>query len=166
MDVYAKLDELVTLVEGARSMPMSSSCIVNRTEVLGLVEDLRALLPDEIEQSRQVLAERAEILEEARQEARQIVDQAYADRNMIVSETEIYHEAMLQADQIRVAAVEETNALRREVDDYVDGKLATFEIVLDKTLAAVKRGRDKLQGRQDLEADDEHERLGDALADD
>jgi hypothetical protein len=39
--------------------------------------------------------------------------------------------------------------MRSEVDDYVDAKLANFEIVLNKTLAAVLRGREKLSTRQD-----------------
>ena len=46
--------------------------------------------------------------------------------------------------------------MRAEVDDYVDTKLANFEVVLDKTLAAVSRGRDKLRGRtahEDLAGD-------------
>ena len=42
--------------------------------------------------------------------------------------------------------------MRREVDDYVDGKLANFEVVLQKTLSAVDRGRSKLKGRSDLDA--------------
>jgi hypothetical protein len=43
--------------------------------------------------------------------------------------------------------------MRMEVDDYVDAKLANFEVILRKTLAAVEHGRDKISGRQDeLEA--------------
>ena len=41
--------------------------------------------------------------------------------------------------------------MQREVDDYIDAKLANFEIVLSKTLDAVARGRDKIQGRRAVE---------------
>ncbi|MDX6222340.1 MAG: hypothetical protein QOD91_1394, partial [Frankiales bacterium] len=49
-------------------------------------------------------------------------------------------------------AREEAAGMRREVDDYVDTKLANFEVVLTRTLGAVERGRDKLRGRR--ESDD------------
>ena len=48
MDVHEKLDELSGLVEEARSMPMSASCIVNRAELLGLLEEMRELLPESV----------------------------------------------------------------------------------------------------------------------
>ena len=38
MDVHDKLDELSALVEGARAMPMSASCVVNRAQVLDLLD--------------------------------------------------------------------------------------------------------------------------------
>ncbi len=42
--------------------------------------------------------------------------------------------------------------MRQQVDQYVDGKLATFEITLNKTLSAVHRGREKLRGRGEMES--------------
>ena len=43
--VTDKLQQLVTLVEAARARPMSASCVVNRSELLGRIDDLKALLP-------------------------------------------------------------------------------------------------------------------------
>ena len=54
--------------------------------------------------------------------------------------------------------------MRQEVDDYVDAKLANFEIVLNKTLAAVQRGREKLQGRGEMEQLRRRPRRRDATA--
>jgi hypothetical protein len=45
--------------------------------------------------------------------------------------------------------------MRREVDDYVDTKLANFEVVLTRTLGAVERGRDKLRDRRETDELDE-----------
>jgi hypothetical protein len=56
VDVQEKLDEITSLVEQARAMPMSASCIVNRPELLTLLEELRALLPEEIDLAEQLLA--------------------------------------------------------------------------------------------------------------
>lgn len=147
MDVYDKLDELTALVENARSMPMSASCVVNRGEVLALLEEVRALMPEEFRHAQVLLADRESVVDEGRREAQRLLERAEQERLALTSETEVVSEARRQAERIRTAAMEEARTMRGEVDDYVDTKLANFEVVLEKTLAAVHRGRDKLRGR-------------------
>ena len=147
MDVHEKLDELSRLVEEARSMPMSASCIVNRAELLGVLEELRELLPEEFRHAQLLLEDREAVVEEGRREAQRVIATAEVERDRLTSETEVVAAAVVKAEQMRVAAVEEAQTMRAEVDDYVDSKLANFEVVLDKTMAAVRRGRDKLRGR-------------------
>jgi cell division septum initiation protein DivIVA len=151
VDVHDKLDELTAMVEGARSMPMSASCILNRSEVLALIDDVRELLPEEFRHAEILLQDREAVVDEGRREAARLLDQARSEQARLVSSTEVLSAAHGEADRIRRAAHAEAEAMRREVDDYVDGKLANFEVVLDKTLAAVQRGREKLRGRSDLE---------------
>lgn len=149
MDVHEKLDELSSLVEEARSMPMSASCIVNRAELLGLLEELRELLPEEFRHAQLLLDDREAVVEEGRREAQRVIAEAETQRDLLTSQTSVVAAAEIKAEQIRLAAVEEAQTMRAEVDDYVDSKLANFEVVLDKTMAAVRRGRDKLRGRTD-----------------
>lgn len=151
MDVYDKLDELTAIVENARSMPMSASCVINRGEVLGLLEEVRELMPEEFRHAQMLLADRESVVDEGRREARRLIGRAEQERSELTSETEVVSEARRQAERIRVAAMEEARTMRGEVDDYVDTKLANFEVVLEKTLAAVHRGRDKLRGRSPAE---------------
>jgi cell division septum initiation protein DivIVA len=153
VDISAKLDELAGLIEAARAMPMSASCIVNRAEVLEAIEDLRASLPNELTRARGVLQDRSAVVEEGRVEAQRIIDEAEAERYRLVSRTEVVKEATREAERLISAAQVETDRMRVEVDDYVDAKLANFEIILRRTLDAVEHGRDKIQGRHDeLEA--------------
>jgi hypothetical protein len=147
VDVHDKLDELITIVEDARSMPMSASCIINRGEVLGLLEEVRALLPEEFRHAQLLLADRESVVDEGRREAARIIDRAEDERLALTAETEVVAEAQRQAGRIHQEAVDEARVMRGEVDDYVDTKLANFEVVLDKTLSAVQRGREKLRGR-------------------
>ena len=70
----------------------------------------------------------------------------------LVSETEVYAQAQQEAARVVAEAHGDAESMRKQVDEYVDAKLATFEITLNKTLAAVSRGRDKLRGRGELEA--------------
>ena len=80
MDIHAKLDELTALIQNARAMPMSASCVVNRTEVIAHLDELRALLPSEITDARQVLDEKNAVISEGRAEADRIIEAARAER--------------------------------------------------------------------------------------
>lgn len=130
-------------------MPMSASCIVNRAELLGLLEELRELLPEEFRHAQLLLDDREAVVEEGRREAQRVIAEAEVQRDLLTSENAVMAAAEVRAEEIRLAAVEEAQTMRAEVDDYVDSKLANFEVVLDKTMAAVHRGRDKLRGRTD-----------------
>ncbi|MDQ6650002.1 MAG: hypothetical protein M3Z02_07810 [Actinomycetota bacterium] len=150
MDVQAKIDELTAQVESARAMPMSASCVINRTEFLRLLDELRELLPTELHRAEFVLRDRDEVIEEGRREAERIIEGAHEERTRLVGRTEVFQQAAHEAERVVAEAAQRSEVMRSEVDDYVDTRLANFEIVLHKTLSAVERGRDKLRGRHDL----------------
>ncbi|MFJ9776672.1 cell division initiation protein [Kitasatospora sp. NPDC101157] len=146
MDVQNKVDEIVAAVENARSMPMSASCVVNRAELIGLLNDLKAALPAELAQAQSVMADHEQVVAGAQAEADRIIQGAHAERGSLISDTEVVRRAQAEADRILAEARAEVDAKRAEADDYVDSKLANFEVVLTKTLGAVGRGRIKLRG--------------------
>jgi cell division septum initiation protein DivIVA len=148
--VHSKLDEISAALESARAMPMSASCVVNRGELLGLVAELRALLPGEISKAQDVLQDKDDVLAEGRREAARIIAEAREERLRMLSEEEVYVQAQTEADRLLWEAGTSAQAMRAEVDDYVDAKLANFEIILTKTLNSVERGRAKLAGRNEL----------------
>ncbi|MFC9397812.1 cell division initiation protein [Streptomyces sp. NPDC057027] len=147
MDVQKKLDEIVATVQGARSMPMSASCVVNRAELLALLEEVREALPGSLAQAQELIGGREQMVERARQEAERIIEAAHAERGSIVSDTQVARESQEEADRILSEARREAEEVRAEADDYVDSKLANFEVVLNKTIGSVDRGREKLLGR-------------------
>jgi len=157
--VHEKLAEIVALVEGARAMPMSASCVVNRADLLEHLTDLESLLPETISKAQEVLGDKHGVLEEGRREAAQIVADAQEERRRLIEATDVHREATAEAARLVEEARASAEAMRLEVEDYVDAKLANFEIVLNKTLSAVARGRDKLSGHSELEG------LGDAVDD-
>ncbi|MFF7100846.1 ATP synthase F0 subunit B [Streptomyces nigra] len=146
MDVQKKLDEIVSAVSSARSMPMSASCVVNRAELLSMLEEVREALPGSLAQAQELIGDREQMVEQARQEAERIIQGAHAERGSLVSGTEIARRSQAEADRILAEARQEAEEIRAEADDYVDSKLANFEVVLTKTLGSVGRGREKLLG--------------------
>jgi vacuolar-type H+-ATPase subunit H len=151
VDLKDKLDEIVGQIESARAMPMSASCIVNRGQLLGLLDEMRDLIPEEVQRAESLLHARDDVVEEGRREAERIIEDARAERERLISETEVHQAASAEAARLLDDSENEARRMRQEVDDYVDTKLANFEIVLNKTLTAVLRGRDKLHGRHEME---------------
>jgi vacuolar-type H+-ATPase subunit H len=146
VDVQKKLDEIVAAVGSARSMPMSASCVVNRAELLSMLEEVRQALPGSLAQAQELIGGREQMVEQARAEAERIIESAHAERGSLISDTEVARRSQNEADRILAEARKEAEEIIAEADDYVDSKLANFEVVLTKTLGSVGRGREKLLG--------------------
>jgi hypothetical protein len=144
-DTASLLVRLQGLVESARAMPLSASVIVNREELADLLRDAIELLPEELRRARWVLKERDDVLARAQREAERIIEAARVRAGRMVERTEVVREARRTADAIVEQAQVQASEMRHEVEDYVDRKLASFEVVLDRTMQAVQKGRERLQ---------------------
>lgn len=109
MEVYERLDDLVDLIEGARGVPLSDSCVVNRTITLELLDAVRALMPASLRDAATILADRDDVLEDAtreaeaqvtaaREQADAIIDSARADAAALAAQ------AQTDAEQVRAQA--------------------------------------------------------------
>ncbi|MFI1828063.1 cell division initiation protein [Streptomyces sp. NPDC020412] len=147
MDVHKKLDEIVEAVGSARSLPMSASCVVNRAELLALLDEVRRALPDSLARAQEVLGDRDRQIADAHQEARRIIDGAHVERGSLIADSQVARHSQDEAERIVAGARREAEEIRAEADEYVDSKLANFEVVLTKTIGSVDRGREKLLGR-------------------
>ena len=156
-DLVARLADLEQLVGDAKAVPLSASVMVNRAEIEDLVIEVREALPDELTQARWVVRERDEILERAEADADRVRAEAQEAQARLVSDQEVARAADREAARIVEEAREHARQIRLEAEDYVDAKLANFEVVLNKTLSAVEKGRQKLRGR--LDADELAEEL-------
>lgn len=138
------LNQLLDLIHGAKSMPLSSSVMVSRDEVISLVQAGLESLPDELRQARWLLREREEFMAERSREAEALMDEVRAQAEHMVQRTEIVRQANAVAQRILDDANEEARALRHQAEDFVDQKLAGMEIVLDRLTRTVQAGRAKL----------------------
>src|SRR2546423_4129352 len=153
MDIVGRLQQLENMVREARSMPLSTSAIVPRDEMLEVIDAARGDLPEEIKQARWVVKDREELLDKARRDAEALVERGRAERDRLVSEQEVVRAAKEESERVLADADQRSREMRLEADDYVDHKLAQFEIALEKTAAALERsiaqaqrGRERLRG--------------------
>ena len=149
MDVLVLIDKLDDLIHNAKQIPLTENVRVDREEIYDLLDQMRATIPEEIKQARWIVKERQEMLAEAKREAERIVKEANDEQLRLVSEQEVVKQAENHAEDI----VEEARAREREIrlgaEDYADDILNTLEVNLEKFLAAVQRGRDRLAGRDE-----------------
>lgn len=141
-----RLSALRSVIENARSMPMSSSAVLNRADVLALIGELEGAINDTLSRASALVGDRDAVVAEGHTEAAAIIRQAQNDREKLVSDTDVYKLAQERADDAVEAAQREVDELRKETDEYVENRLANFELTLERTLEAVKRGRARLIG--------------------
>jgi F0F1-type ATP synthase membrane subunit b/b' len=144
-DTETLLRRVNDMISGAKSMPLSSSVMISRDEVLELLEEAVTRLPDELRQARWLLREREEFLSKVQAEADDILAAARARAERMVQRTEIVREAKLVARNTVQDARDVASRLKHEAEDYCDQKLAAFEIVLERTTKTVQAGREKLR---------------------
>ena len=134
MDIAGRLQQLEALIEEAKSMPLSSSVLVNRDEVLDMLHEMQQDLPEEIKQARWIVKDREELFAKARSEGEKIVAQAHEEQVRLARKEAVAERAEDEADRILTAAEDKARTMREEAEDYVDAKLAQFEIALRKIL--------------------------------
>lgn len=140
------------MVEEARGVPLSASCVVHRGEILELLDEARLALPSDFDSAQKVISARDAIIEEGRLSAEQMVSIAREDVARMVEQTSIVQLARDEARKILDGAREKGMAEKAEVEEYIDGRLATLEVILHKTQDAVTRGRERLAGAGDKDA--------------
>ena len=149
MDVLVLIDKLDDVVHNARPVPLTDQVRVDREEIYDLLDQMRATIPEEIKQARWIVKERQEMLAEAKKEAERIIKDARERQERLVGEEEVTKQAERAAEDI----IEDARAREREIrlgaEDYADEILNTLEVNLQKFLAAVQRGRDRLAGRDE-----------------
>ncbi len=148
------LSRLRSIVVDARQVPMSASCMVNRAEVLSLIDGIVVGLPEDIERSRTVINEQFTAHAHAREQAAEIIENARNEAKEIASVSGVAREANEYALAIRAQADEEARQIRIEADMYVDGRLAEFEASLQKTSSQVVLMREQLAKRSKLDDSD------------
>ena len=147
------LDALQRLIEAAKAVPMSASCMINRADALALIETLRTAIAADLDAARADAEANPSVVERAKEQAAEVVQAAEEEAGRLVEATEVVEAARLRADELQQQAATEADAFRKEADIYVDGRIAAMEAGLQKTLSQIQTMRARLASRSGLDAD-------------
>ena len=162
------LTELVELVETARTIPMSASCVLPRERTLDLLDALREVLPPEVMEARRVVAQREQLLGDAdrrttelvaeateqaeqlvaaaRTEAAQLLAAAQAEQAELVSATGVHQAAVAEAGQLNAQAEQYATATRAEAEQYAERLGADAQDYASQTLTELVGTLQRLLG--------------------
>lgn len=143
-DAETLLRRCIDIIVSAPTMPLSSSPRIDRDEVVELLQDALERLPNELRQARWMLKERQEFVTKTRREADEILEAARVRAERMVQRTEVVRAAEQRARQVMEAAETDSRRLRHETEDFLDQRLGSFEILLDKLQKTVSAGRQRL----------------------
>lgn len=164
MDIFAQLDRFEDFVANSKRVPLSSSVMVNEAEFYDLLDDIRATLPVELKQARQVTKDKERILSEAQRKEDDLLDKAQKRAEQMVAETEIMKQAELERDHMIDEAQEEARRIILDAEDVADRIFGEMEASLtevrdstEEILLRVGTWREKLRGYTEQPADQEYE---------
>jgi cell division septum initiation protein DivIVA len=152
MDVIENIEAAIAAVEEARSVPLSASCVIHRGEMLELLESIKSSFPNDLAKAINILRQQSEILEDANLQADSIIGQARDEVSRLVEQTAIVSAAKKESQRILADATAEGKRDKEEIEAYIDSRLANLEVILNKTLDVISRGREKLAGADPKQA--------------
>ena len=144
-DTESILEDVIHTIASAPNVPLSSTPRIDRDHVVALLQDAQACMPEEIRQARWMLKERSEFMAKTQREADEIVEAARVQAERMVQRTEVVRAAELRARQILEAGEADSRRLKNETEDFLDQRLGSFEILLDRLTRTVAQGRERLR---------------------
>jgi hypothetical protein len=144
-DVEVVLQDLRDVIDQARPAPLSTAVKVDRDLMLDLIDQAIARLPGDLREARWLLKERDEFLERTHREADEVLAAARGQAERMVQRSEVLRSAEAKARRIVEVARTDAARIRNECDDYCDQRLVQLEAVLEKMMAVVGKGREKLR---------------------
>jgi hypothetical protein len=143
-DAETLLRRAIDIIANAPTMPLSSSPRIDRDEIIELLDEALARLPEELRQARWMLKERQDFVNKTRREANEMLEAARVQAERMVQRTEVVRAAEQRARQVVDTAENDSRRLKLETEDFLGQRLASFEILLDKLGKTVAAGRQKL----------------------
>lgn len=146
MNIDDTLDKMNAILDKAVTIPLSGQKrLVDVQSIENLIDEIRLNLPGEIQNAKEIVANRKAIVADAKKEAETIINRAQSKAAELISQQEISKQAQLKANQIMTKAQADSKTLRVSTNDYVDGMLSRIEELLTNDLTDVKKAKNALK---------------------
>ena len=143
------IDKLEDLVDQAWSLPLSGGrSVLDADKVRDLLEDLRDSLPQEIRQAKAIVADRSQIINDAKREAETVVRVAEERAKKMINQHEIVKQAQARANDLLAQSQAKAREMRRAANDYVDDLMKRTDEQFTANLAELRKTRQSIKASQ------------------
>lgn len=129
----------------AKKMPFTEQCVVDREEMLFLLNLLREGLPEELRQAKWLLQKNRELIVETRKEAEKILRDAEKQMAHMINEHEVTQKAEYEAHRILDEAAAQSRQMQNAAIKYVRELLTDVEETLTDTLLNIQKNKKELE---------------------
>ncbi len=143
------LDEIYDVLDKGWKLPLSSGRIfVDAEEIRAILDDLREEIPNEVRKAQAIVADRAQIIEDAHREADVVIRTAQEKAQSLVAENEIVRQAQLRANELLTQAQGKYREMRQASSEYVDDLLKRADDSLSENLSELRKTRQNIKNSQ------------------
>jgi hypothetical protein len=154
-DIIFLVERLESIIANGKRLPLTNNVVVDQTAALGLIDELRVAVPEEVRAAKRINSEGERIIEKAQEEAERIVARAQEQAAFLIDERGLTSQAEAESRRIIAEAESDAEEVRRGADEYAVNVLVGLEGDVVKTLQSIKKGIELLDTRRsDLRAGD------------
>jgi vacuolar-type H+-ATPase subunit E/Vma4 len=148
IDIIFLVERLESLIANGKKLPLTTNVVIDQNAALGLIDELRVAVPEEVRAAKRINSEGERIIEKAQDEAERIVAKAQEQAAFLIDERGLTQAAEALSRQIIADAHGEADEIRRGADEYAVGVLVGLEGDVVKTLQSIKKGIAMLDERR------------------
>src|SRR4029079_16421220 len=155
IDIIFLVERLESIIANGKRLPLTNNVVVDQAAALGLIDELRVAVPEEVRAAKRINSEGERIIEKAQEEAERIVARAQEQAAFLIDERGLTAQAGADSRRIIEDADRDAEEVRRGADEYAVNVLVGLEGDVVKTLQSIKRRIELLYHRRtDLRADE------------
>ncbi len=148
MDILNLLEKIEDLIEEASKFPLSNKVMIDKEEMLELINEIRLKLPDEINRASWVSKERQRILNEAQEEANELIEKVQDQQRYLIEDNEITKQAQKHANQIIHDAEIKASEMKMGAYNYSDEILSKLQEKIREVNTIIENNREVLRNME------------------
>ena len=140
VNIEELLDQMDEMLEKAWGLPGGRS-VIDADKLRNVIDDIRLAMPQEIKQARGIVADRADIITNAKKESEALVRQAEERAKALTAHEEIVRQAQTKAAEIIAGAQQKSREMRKATQDFVDDLMRRADESLTVNLSEIRKAR-------------------------
>ncbi|MBE6733994.1 MAG: ATPase [Ruminococcaceae bacterium] len=140
------INELQGIMEEAKAVPLTGGkALIDTETVMDILDEIRDSLPSEVRQAKNIVADRGQIIAEAKKEAEAIVREAEQRREKLIEKESVVIDAKNRATEIENATKAKLFEMKKAATDFVEDIMKKADEALAEQLTELRKTRQNIK---------------------